>query len=283
MANADTTTDATIIANFRLPAFSTVDAALWFRRAEVQFRLKNVKSETSKADHVLAAIPDALFPQMAQWLNDHDDQTVKYDELKVFLLKKFSLTPEQRVKHIMEISNQPLGDQRPSTALAELRALARLPPTTAGPSKTIDMLLALWLNRLPAKVRSCITDFTKYTNDEDIAAEADKLIDAQNAPTVSTIAATSTSNITSVPDNDATNDVCAEDIAQASSFRPRPRFSPTPTSSYSKQFNKPRQFSAKPTTSFKPSSAKFCYYHAKFAEKAKKCDKPCDWQQFHKA
>ena len=146
MTDVDTTTttpDTTIIANFRLPVFSTSDAALWFRRAEIQFRLKNIKSDTSKADHVLAAIPDALFPQMAQWLNDHDNQTVKYDELKVFLLKKFSLTPEQRAKHIMEITKQPLGDQRPSAALVELRALARLPPNTTGRSTPIDMLLAL--------------------------------------------------------------------------------------------------------------------------------------------
>ena len=283
MADADSHTPDTIIANFRLPPFSTVDAALWFRRAEVQFRLKSIKSDTSKADHVLAAIPDSLFPQLAQWLNDHDDQTVKYDQLKAFLLKKFSLTPEQRVKHIMEIAKQPLGDQRPSAALAELRALARLPSTSSGTSKSIDMLLALWLHRLPAKVRACITDFTNYSDDDSIAAEADQYFDAQSATTVHSIAA-----LTDAPpeanDDDTADDDSTAPVAQASSYRPRPRFPAPPAPSSSKFFSKSRQFPARPTPPSKPSSTpRLCYYHSRFADKARKCEKPCDWPKLQRA
>ena len=58
-----------IIANFRLPPFSCADTVIWFRRAEVQFRIKKISSQTSMANHVLAALPDALFPQLAEWLD----------------------------------------------------------------------------------------------------------------------------------------------------------------------------------------------------------------------
>ena len=145
-SDSDTpTSSSTIIANFRLPAFSTVDTAIWFRRAEIQFRLKNIRTSSSQADHVLAALPDALFPQIAEWLDSQGSNAIKYEDLKSYLLQKFSLSPEQRAKNILALAHQPLGDQRPSDALSELRSLARLPPDATGTSRSIDVLLALWL------------------------------------------------------------------------------------------------------------------------------------------
>ena len=128
MSNPDSTEAPTVVANFRLPAFSTIDSAIWFKRAEVQFCIKKVTSSATQADHVLAALPDALFPQIAQWLDSKGSSTIQYDDLKSFLLKKFSLTPERRAKAIFDLYQQPLVDQRPSDALNHLRALACLPP-----------------------------------------------------------------------------------------------------------------------------------------------------------
>ena len=79
------------IHHLKLPTFSTVDVAIWFRCAEVQFRLKKITSSCTQADHVLAAIPDTLFPQMSAWLDAKGDDAVEYNDLKLFLLKKFSL------------------------------------------------------------------------------------------------------------------------------------------------------------------------------------------------
>ena len=169
MTDVSTTTDIPAVqANFRLPTFSSVDSAIWFKRAEVQFRLKKVSSTTVQADYVLAAFPDSLFPQVAEWLDAKGTDPVTYDDLKAFLLKKFTLSPEQRARNILALINQPLGDQRPSQALAELRALARLPPTATGAAQTIDVLLALWLTRLPEKVRASIIDFTSFSSDDEI-------------------------------------------------------------------------------------------------------------------
>ena len=53
------------VLHFKLPTFSTVDTAIWFRRAEVQFRLRRARSSHTQADHVLATIPDTIFPQMS--------------------------------------------------------------------------------------------------------------------------------------------------------------------------------------------------------------------------
>ena len=278
------TSPPAVVANFKLPAFSTVDAAIWFKRAEIQFRLKNVKSSTTQADHVLAAVPDTLFPQIAQWLDNQGPDPIKYDALKTFLLKKFSPSPEQRVKQIFDICKQPLGDQRPSDALTELRSLARLPPASDGSSRSIDVILALWLSRLPEKVRASITDFSTYTDDDAIAAIADSSLDAHLAASKTSITASA-----EVPD-DAHDDFTTPDdaIATTSSSNPRRfRFQKSSAFFNSSSASKnsftpsPSKSSTKPYPAHKNAdlAAKLCFYHARFGSRAQKCESPCAWRR----
>ena len=257
--STSTTEPPTVVANFRLPAFSTIDSTIWFKRAEVQFRIKKITSSTSQADHVLAAIPDALFPQISKWMDSKGSSAIQYEDLKKYLLKKFSLTPEQRVKSIFELYRRPLGDQRPSDALDQLRALARLPNDSSDTPRTIDLLVALWLTRLPESVRAAITDFTALSDDE-IALKADQHFDAQDASATSSLAASAN------PPADTLDDTPPEAIAIASSSTPRrPRPSTQPS-------NKA------PTPARKADfTSSLCFYHAKFGPKAKKCQAPCAW------
>ena len=268
-----------VVANFRLPAFSTTDASIWFRRAEVQFRLKKITRSTVKADHVLAAIPDTLFPKLAEWLDAHGTSDIEYDDLKAHLLQKFTLKPEQRVKQIFALAKLPLGDQRPSDALTELRALARLPPNASGTPQSIDVLLALWLTRLPEAVRAGIKKFSDYSNDDAIAREADALLDAHLAASrpsfVSSadLPAPQTSPSPTPPD---------DPVAQASAYR-RPRFQPSAQRQFQPSPPQPRQkpatppassnTAAKPTKPFNP----YCFYHSRYGPRAQKCQSPCSW------
>ena len=255
-----------VASNFKLPTFSAIDAATWFRRTEVQFRIKHIKNTTLQADHVLAALPDALFPQMSEWLDTKGDDPIEYDDLKKFLLKKFSPTPEQRVKTIFDLSRQALGDQRPSDALIEMRALTRLNPNSNGTSCSLDLLRALWLQRLPDSIRSSITNFNDTTDDH-IANLADQLLDAHQAASRTSLTAT-----VDVPSEDEADDA----IALASYTRQRqPHYQqpPFPTK------NSSRNSSQKRPPPFKKNefSAKLCFYHARFGPKAKKCEPPCAW------
>ena len=164
-ADADSTATASPAGafHFKLPTFSTVDAAIWFRRAEVQFRLKKVTPSRTQADHVLAAIPDTLFPQMSTWFDAKGDDTIE--------------STERRGQMILDLSNQLLGEQRPSEALTEMRSFCHLPPDAAGASAKIDILLVLWLRCLPDPVHAVNTDF----DDDDLATSADSLLDAHAA------------------------------------------------------------------------------------------------------
>ena len=73
------------------------------------------------------------------------DNAIEYQDFKVFLLQKFSPSAERHIQMILDLSNQPLVDQRPSDALTEMRSLCRLPPDDTGTSAKINVLLALWL------------------------------------------------------------------------------------------------------------------------------------------
>jgi len=53
-SNAATLFTEVNAASIRLPPFSPNGALTWFRRAETQFRLKNIVKVTTKADHVVA-------------------------------------------------------------------------------------------------------------------------------------------------------------------------------------------------------------------------------------
>ncbi|XP_076058528.1 uncharacterized protein LOC143035546 [Oratosquilla oratoria] len=104
-------------------SFSTIDAHNWFRRAEIQFRHERVNCQISRADHVKAALPDEFFPSFSEWLETHGDAAIKYDDLKISLLQRFTLSPES--------------------------------PTNGTPRK-LDLLRALWILRIPEPIHTAI-------------------------------------------------------------------------------------------------------------------------------
>ena len=229
----------------------------------------------TQADHVLAAIPATIFPQMSTWLDAKGDDAIEYQDLKAFLLQKFSPSAERRIQMILDLSNQPLGDQRPSDALTEMRSLCRLPPDDTGTSAKIDVLLALWLRRLPTPVRSTITNFASY-DDDNLAKRADSLLDAQAASNPPSLIATASMG---PPDED---DPPYDTVAVAS---PAQHFNAS-----KRHFNRPVAQTPHPhsqqNTSSTPSSfrksistSRSCYYHERFGPTAKKCQHPCIWSK----
>ncbi|ROT74823.1 Transposon Ty3-G Gag-Pol polyprotein [Penaeus vannamei] len=113
-------------ASIRLPPFSLNEALTRFRRAETQFRLKNIVKATTKADQVVAVLPKEVFHWIAPWLYSQLDD-IDYDTLKQELLKEFSLSPSERVRQILNIPNTPLVDWTPKQVWQEINTLCRLP------------------------------------------------------------------------------------------------------------------------------------------------------------
>lgn len=276
--------------DIKLPTFCAIDAPTWFKRAEVQFRLKNENSDTRKADHVLASIPDDVFPLLAEWLDDQGDTPVTYQNLKARLLSQYVPSPEERAERLLQLTRQPLGDQRSSTAFQEMKALTRLPPYANGAPRKLDLLRILWLLRLPDSVRAGITNFTDV-NEAELLKQSDAL---QN----STKAASRRPIFAATHQEDTLHTFRSQDDAPHASYEVqqpnddaltaaaylKPR---RPTSSYPQQpprrpqQQQSHQFYSQPPRGIAPKKAdfnsKFCFFHSKFGHAARNCRQPCSW------
>ena len=93
----------------KLTPFCSKEAILWFRQAEVQFRLRRVTGPRTKADNVLQAISEEIFLRIASWL-DNQEQDVDYEELKSYLLQEFTLSVSGRTQRLLSLSQLSLED-----------------------------------------------------------------------------------------------------------------------------------------------------------------------------
>ena len=176
--------------HINLPLFTSSDAASWFKRVEALFRLRAITSASRKADYVIGALPAEIFSQISDWLITQND-TVIYDDLKQQIIQQCSPTPEERAKKIMELLRLPLGDQRPSAAFREMKALSTILKTD-GSTEPLDLICVLWLLRLPQDIRSAITNFATRS-EADLIKHADSLLG------ISSLAASSTAAVATLP------------------------------------------------------------------------------------
>ena len=113
----------------KLPQFSTQEPVTWFRRAEIQFRLRKITDPRTKADYGLESVPDSVFVQIAAWLDQQQDE-VLYDDLRKYLLEEFTLSASARAQKLLSFPQQLLGDRTAHSIWNEMQSLARLPERT---------------------------------------------------------------------------------------------------------------------------------------------------------
>lgn len=266
MADNDTTYNNPPVAaaQVKLPTFSVVDAPTWFRRAEVQFRLKRVTSPTTQADHVLAVLPDEIFPKISEWLMSKGDTAIEYSDLKIYLLQRFSPSPASRVTQLLQLAKQPLGDQRPSDALLEMKALARLPPAADGSVKQVDLLRALWLLRLPESIRASLPSAEEMDENE-LQQMADNLNDAHAAAARHTNAVSPAASTVPLQE---------DDIAALGHTSSHARQHPGRQKHNTKVHPRQQFYSERFSDKFSDS---LCYFHARYGPNARNCKPGCPW------
>ena len=233
---------------FNLPPFTATDAAPWFHRVEALFRLRSITSSSRKADYVIGALPPEVFSQISIWVTRQGTDVILYDDLKLQIIKRCSPTPEERSKRLMDLLRLPLGDQRPSTAFQEMRALSTM-LLPDGSTTSLDLLRVLWLLRLPHEVRGHITGFASMSED-DLLNQADSLLGA------STLAATSSAAAVTIKED--TDD------------------DPYPMAA--KQRRPPRSFAFQKSQVEGPRRS-LCYFHKWFGRDARQCRAPCSWSK----
>ena len=128
-------------ATVKLAPFYQHAPSFWFIRAESQFELLNISSDSTKFNHVVSALSEEVALRVMPGVESHS-----YDTLKTALLDAFDLTETQRADRLLHMPA--MGDKLPSAYVSEILALV--------PSgKTPDYLeRQIFMEQLPPAVRS---------------------------------------------------------------------------------------------------------------------------------
>ena len=231
-----------------LPAFTPDDAKPWFQRVESQFRLRDIKSSSKRADFVLGALPADVFSRLSLWLEDQPSDVIKYEDLKPVIIQLCEPSPEEKSQRLLELLKTPLGDQRPSDAFREIKSLARILQPD-GTSAKLDLERVLWMTRLPTEIRTHITDFASRP-EKDLLRLADSVRSTSRFAQPTAIAAAY--HETEEPEADAHVSAVQQ---KRRSFRPNT--TPAP--------DVPRKT--------------LCYFHRRFGRDARNCRPPCDFSK----
>jgi len=221
----------------KLPLFWVDNPLRWFQQAEAQFRVKNISRSSTKFDHVLARLPSEATVSIGDVI-DRATATVNPSE-----------TPYEDLKARLLKAYMP-GPYKMLDTLLDHPALG-----DRTPSKMMDEMLALlpsevkpnllfnalFLRRLPATLHQVLAT-QKHEDPRALAEAADHLYDSGvHSPSVAAAVLPPSAEMCAVP--------------AACSGR-----SPTRGSGGR---------SATP--------GRMCFYHARFADKANKCEPPCSW------
>lgn len=241
----------------KLPPFWPDRPAIWFAQVEAQFTISGISTDQTKFDYVIAQLDTRVIGEVEDVILQ-PPPTEKYNKLKSELIRRLSTSEEQRVRQL--VSDEELGDRRPSQFLRHLRSLA-------GSTLTDENLLRqLWMRRLPQHLQAILAAQSELSLNK-VAELADKILEVSPGVAVSRSSAVySASTPAAAPSSldDITKrlDELTRQITALTAVRGR---------------NRSRGPSTQRDRSQTPGVPKICFYHRKYGIKGVKCVKPCTW------
>lgn len=187
-------------------------------------------------------------------------ETNKYKTLKERLLSVYEESEERQFQKL--VSGIELGDQKPSQLLRRMKELAK---NTNVPDKTLHNL---WSARLPDHVRAVLT-VSQDQKLENLAGIADKIMENNRG------------DVCEVSHGQPL--VMTELLSQINklSLEVAALRAQVGSSNGSRFHNRGRSRSrSKSRSRITPDSPKWlCRYHLRFRDRARNCEKPCNWQK----
>lgn len=236
----------------KLPVFWTDRPKLWFAQAEAQFDICGIKADTTKFGYVLSMLDTRVAAEVEDAITNPPSDR-KYEHLKSELISKLSISRSQQIRQLL--SDEELGDRRPSAFLRHLRSLA-------GSDMGDDSILReLWMRRLPREVQRILIA-QKDLDLNKVAEIADAIVEA-SPPAPAAVHAIDSSELNRIMQR-------LEELSrkvEALSTERSPR-----------SHSRSRSSSA---SSVQPKK-RFCWYHSRFGAKAAKCISPCSWKPVQK-
>lgn len=251
----------------RIPQFNGTDPELWFAMIETSFASTGITSDATKFGYVISAL-DSRHAQEVRDIIVNPPANAKYQKIKEELIKRLSSSQEQKTRRLLE--HEEIGDRKPSQFLRPLQSLAG----TAVPDA---MVRTLWLGRLPTAMQGILAT-QKDVGLDKVAELADAIADA--VPPAAVLSAAPRQSVTSVSAFDS--DVVAE-IRQLTLALQRQLASVQLEVHELKTQNgsntRPRSRSRSRSRNRYRSDDGMCWYHSRYGSGARKCTRPCNYQQ----
>ncbi|KAL0842145.1 hypothetical protein ABMA28_014321 [Loxostege sticticalis] len=249
---------AVVTVSSKIPEFWTEMPRIWFAQFETVMAPQK-QGDDVKYSMVVSKLGKDAIRQISDILIA-PPSTDKYSTLKSRLLSVYEESEERQFQKL--IGEMELGDQKPSQLLRRMRELAK---NTNVPDKT---LLNLWTSRLPTHVRAVLT-VSQDQNLDNLAGIADKIME-NNRGEICAIS------------NDQ-SPIMLELLSQVSKLSLevaalRAQVSDSNGNNFNNR-NRSRSRS-KSRTRITPDSPKWlCKYHLRFRNRARNCEKPCNWRK----
>lgn len=240
----------------RVPPFYPTKPKLWFASLESQFVLAGVTTDSTKYHYAVSHL-EPQYIEIVEDVIEGPAASDKYETLKTELVKRLSASRDKQVQQLLH--HEELGDRKPSQFLRRLRGLA-------GTGVPDDLLRSLWSSRLPSSIQAIIASQAKMKLDE-VAELADQVLDAVS-PSLQVAAVSAGTSSSSGEIAALTRQV----EALSAKFD---RMSRSKSRSGSSTHRRGRSSSMRSHSNYRKFPT--CWYHHKFADKAIKCVKPCDF------
>lgn len=253
MATSEKFTEQNMM-NIKIPPFWPEKPSIWFAQVEGQFAIANIKDNNAKFYHILATLDRQYAAEVEDILTGPPD----YDKLKSELIKRLSVSRENKVKQLL--MHEELGTRKPSQFLRHLQHLA-------GPSMPADVVRTIWTSRLPPSMQPIVASQPTLNLDA-LADLADRVNDI--ATPAGHVAA-----VTPSPPIDELVRQMAELTKQVSALTAQ-------VNNRSRPWRRERSSSQRRRSPSYRSESNYrrfpiCWYHKKHGTNAKKCTKPCDF------
>lgn len=246
---SDTDVPAVSVVDLKLPPFWPTDPEVWFIQVEAQFSARRITADLSRYHHVISCLPPGTASEVRDLLIAPPAENA-YKTLKDTLIRRLTPSEPERMRQLL--SDTVLGDRTPTQLLRHMQRLVG-----SGTSLDGTILREIFLQHLPNNVRVALA-----TVDEKDLGKMAAIADTIMAAAPPSLAAVQLENTSASSPNHLLE--LREEIArltdtvaalQASTSRPS-KERPAPT-------QQPRQ--------------RWCWYHRKHGDAARKCIAPCDY------
>ncbi|KAK5641241.1 hypothetical protein RI129_009788 [Pyrocoelia pectoralis] len=249
---------------FRLPPFWPEQPVAWFAQVEGQFNLYGITDDEKKYYSVVSNL-DTRYASEVVDIIISPPNAQKYEKLKRELVDRLSTSQEEKTKQLLEFEE--LGDRKPSQFLRHLRGLA-------GSTVPDDLLRTIWSGRLPPYTQAILATVKAQPLD-DAAKLADQI--SETWPQGNTLTTPSCSTVSQKIETTGETFEVSTIIHQLDAISKRLEDLEGNRSRSRDQKRYHRNSRSQSRSRPRENNPKYCFYHNRFAEKARKCTNPCEY------